>query len=579
MNKMILRLLSGRPLNHMLKAAAERPVSQKKLDGLLRNAEYEPLSALMMRKDLFSFIRMERAMFEQPEAVQETVLMEMVRASENTVFGREHQFEEIRTVQDFRERVPLSEWSDYEAYSERLMSGESDVLFPGNAVFFYRTSGSTSANKEIPESRREETARKAIAQARVLERILTTSLSSILKSFAFFERADKEETESGIPIGSASGRTMNMNASRISKRLAYSPGLVDELSGEALLYTIMRCTLVFDDVTAILGNNAWMMQRLVDLAQAQAEEIIEDIRKGTNKYPLSDSLQEQEKAALRPNPRRADHLEKLFRTGRLIPKYYWPELRVASFWLGGTVGVFADRIRPLLPEKTVFLDVGYGASEAKINIPMCPDTSAGPLSVFTSFFEFLPEDGSEPILAHQLEDGKVYEIILTTYGGLYRYQIKDLVRVDGFTGRTPNICFLSRNGDCGNLAQERVPGALLLDVIRKAAAEASCGLRAAQVYPDPEKLRYRVCVETDTEVSDCRALRTLIEDMLCEEHYGYSFCHEMFNPMSLVLMKGGWLEHLMEEHTKSGATGTHVKLPVMLKHMPEEEWIREEILA
>ena len=80
--------------------------------------------------------------------------------------------------------------------------------------------------------------------------------------------------------------------------------------------------------------------------------------------------------------------------------------------------------------------------------------SAGVLTVATNFYEFVevedlmanPEDpGSWTYLTtEQLEEGKEYYIYVTTTGGLYRYDINDIIKVEGFYNKTPQIIFLRK---------------------------------------------------------------------------------------------------------------------------------------
>lgn len=563
-------------VNYVLKLALKVPVSKRKLQKILKEAGNKQLAEIMLGLNYYDFIRVQRALYEHPKSTQKVVLQEMLSTSENTEIGKKYDFKNIKSVSDFRKKVPISAWEDYEEYANRLTKGESDILFPGKASFFYRTSGTTANYKYIPESEREGRARTAMTKARNAERMVVSSLGAMHRVFAFFNRSNIDLTEGGIPRGTASGRTPQLQGAKPLKRLAYSPQIVEEFEGEELHYMMMRCTLVYDDVTSILGNNAKMMTGLIYFAKEHAEEIIEDIRKGTSKYPMSDKLKELEKEALKPNPRRADELQELLRQDRFTPKYYWPHLLDVGFWLGGSVGVHVDEIRKLLPEKAKYVDVGYGSSEAKINIPMAEDTPAGPLSICSSFYEFIPEEGGEPLLADELQDGKNYEIILTTYGGLYRYCLRDMIHVEGFTGKTPNIYFLTKTSDVANLGQEKIPGVLLMEAIQKTVEQSGFSFKTTQVYTDPDTMSYVICIETDKKPEDIEAFKETMEESLQTELDQYrSYRSKMLNMCDVAFMKEGWLESLMKKYAKGNATTAQVKIPVVINSMPDAEWIQE----
>lgn len=570
------KVIGSVPVNYVLKLALKVPVSKRKLQKILKEAGNKQLAEIMLGLNHYDFIRVQRALYEHPKSTQKVVLQEMLSTSENTEIGKKYDFKNIKSVSDFRKKVPISAWEDYEEYANRLTKGESDILFPGKASFFYRTSGTTANYKYIPESEREGRARTAMTKARNAERMVVSSLGAMHRVFAFFNRSNIDLTEGGIPRGTASGRTPQLQGAKPLKRLAYSPQIVEEFEGEELHYMMMRCTLVYDDVTSILGNNAKMMTGLIYFAKEHAEEIIEDIRKGTSKYPMSDKLKELEKEALKPNPRRADELQELLRQDRFTPKYYWPHLLDVGFWLGGSVGVHVDEIRKLLPEKAKYVDVGYGSSEAKINIPMAEDTPAGPLSICSSFYEFIPEEGGEPLLADELQDGKNYEIILTTYGGLYRYCLRDMIHVEGFTGKTPNIYFLTKTSDVANLGQEKIPGVLLMEAIQKTVEQSGFSFKTTQVYTDPDTMSYVICIETDKKPEDIEAFKETMEESLQTELDQYrNYRSRMLNMCDVAFMKEGWLESLMKKYAKGNATTAQVKIPVVINSMPDAEWIQE----
>ena len=574
LEKRLIRALSPL-LDSVAGRLADKPLPERKLALLRQEAAGRQMADVLSRYGTISLLRAERTLYRDCAAVQEAVLMDILRANAQTEYGRKHHFDRIAGVRDYRETVPVIVWEDVRESIDRMLNGEEDLLFPGSAVYFFRTSGTTGAAKFIPESAAEAAARKVTNRLRYAERVLASSLRSTSCIFAMFSRSSDVMTPCGIPAGNSSGHTAGAVGGRISRRYAYTPRLVEELEGNELYYTMMRLALTHRDVSMVSVNNARMLSMLVRLAEENAPMLIADIRSGTNRYPLSDEVRRIEEKALRPNPRRADELERLYRRKQFTPRYYWKDLALASFWLGGSVGVFVDEVRPLLPEGTCFMDVGYGASEAKINIPLTPDRAAGPLSIFSGFFEFIPEEGGKPLLAHELEDGKTYEIMLTTYGGLYRYRIEDYVRVEGFTGTTPNICFLTKSSDVANLVEEKIAGALLANAVRFAAEQDGLGCRACQVYPDEKTTRYVICLETERVPEDVPAFAEKLDQVLCEQIAIYEVerhSEQMLLPCTVQMMKKGWADHLTEKAAKGRGSSAQIKTTVVICEMPESEW-------
>lgn len=557
-------------MEDLKKQMMKQPLPHWRYLQLKQAASRMQLAQILMGLDDFGFLKSVEALFADCKSTQELVLQEMLYANRDTEFGKKHNFAGIKTIEDYRKNVPLSDWDDYEDYALRLQKGEQDLIFPGKSTFFYRTSGTTASYKFIPESQREAIARKAISRARTTQIFLMTSLKAANRIFAFFNKSALDTTEGGIPCGTASGRSSELADGDLVKRLTYVPQVVNEFEGDELLYVMLRLSIYYGDVTALLGNNAKMMKNLSDFAKEHAAELIEDIRNGGCRYEMSDGLKELLQEQLTPAPERADELEKLLKEDRFTPRYYWPHLMAAGFWLGGSVGVYVDEVRAVLPEATKYIDVGYGASETKINIPMRPETPAGALSTFTCFFEFIPEEGGEPLLAHELEDGKNYELVLTTNAGLYRYRLKDLVHVEGFTGTTPNIYFLTKLTDVANLGQEKIPGSMLAKAIREITEEAGLGYVCAQVYPDPKAMSYVICIETEKEPEDEDAFRGTLDAGLRSRLQQYdTYRNKLLSACGLKLMDKGWGAGLMKKYAKGNATVAQVKVPVVIGELPE----------
>ena len=91
----------------------------------------------------------------------EKLLFKIIKAGQNSEFGKKHNFSEIKTVEDFRRNVPLSTYEDYEPYIERMISNnEEDILTSFPLVGYAQTSGSTGKPKFIPLTKQTTSAYK-----------------------------------------------------------------------------------------------------------------------------------------------------------------------------------------------------------------------------------------------------------------------------------------------------------------------------------------------------------------------------------------------------------------------------------
>lgn len=86
-------------------------------------------------------------------ADQQAILQQLIKNGSKTLFGKEHDFQNIKTYEDFKKAVPVREYEDFVPYIDRIKKGEENVLWKGKPIYFAKTSGTTSGIKYIPISK------------------------------------------------------------------------------------------------------------------------------------------------------------------------------------------------------------------------------------------------------------------------------------------------------------------------------------------------------------------------------------------------------------------------------------------
>ena len=145
-------------------------------------------------------------------------------------------------------------------------------------------------------------------------------------------------------------------------------------------------------------------------------------------------------------------------------------------------------------------DLGLVASEGRLTLPLVDGSAAGVLAIDAGFYEFIPEEamdaGAPPVLlAHELEVGRRYGIVLSGANGLYRYDLNDIVEVRGYYRRTPLVAFVRKGRDMTSITGEK----LHLNHVRAAVRAAEDATRVEvwqfRLIPDVETCRYDLLVE------------------------------------------------------------------------------------
>lgn len=86
-------------------------------------------------------------------ALQQKTFSDLIHEAKNTAFGTDHHFAAIRNYEDFKKHVPVRDYEELRPYIERVVNGESNVMWPGKPAYLAKTSGTTSGIKYIPISK------------------------------------------------------------------------------------------------------------------------------------------------------------------------------------------------------------------------------------------------------------------------------------------------------------------------------------------------------------------------------------------------------------------------------------------
>jgi hypothetical protein len=400
----------------------------------------------------------------RPREVQESLLQRILSAQTKTAFGRDHGFDQIRTVADFRRQMPVAPYDYFEPYLERVRNGEIDALLSdGRVLMFALTSGTTAARKTIPITPRYLADYRRGWNRWGLRALLDHQRISCAPILQLAGDPEEFHTPAGIPCGSLSGLTVRVQHRYIRFLYCMPPAASAIKDTHAKFYVALRLSLG-RPVGMTLAANPSTLAALARLLNDEKESLLRDLRDGTltTKINLPDAVRVELQPYLKRHRRGAQTLERIAeKSGELWPRDAWPPDRMLlGTWTGGSVGPYLRQLERYYGQ-TYVRDLGLVASEGRMTIPLVDGTPAGVLDVTTHYFEFIPEaEGDSPnptvLGAHELEEGKHYFILLTTAAGLYRYHIHDLVRVAGFHGRTPLLEFLGKGHHFASLTGEKL---------------------------------------------------------------------------------------------------------------------------
>lgn len=211
-----------------------------------------------------------------PVESQQRILKQLTEGGKNTIFGKDHNFHEIRHYDDFKRQVPVRDYEDLKPYIEKILQGVSDVLWKGKPEYFAKTSGTTSGTKYIPITRDSVPNHINSARNALLSYVHETSNASFLDGGLIFLSGSPVLTEkAGIKIGRLSG-IVNHHVPgylRTNQKPSYETNCLEDW--EEKLEKIIDETLS-TDMTLISGIPPWA-QMYFDRIVARTGKKIGDV--------------------------------------------------------------------------------------------------------------------------------------------------------------------------------------------------------------------------------------------------------------------------------------------------------------
>lgn len=141
-----------------------------------------------------------------PHRAQKKVFDHLIVQGRNTLFGRDHGFNSIKSYKEFVSKVPLRDYEDLRPYIDKVVSGQSDVLWPDKPIYLCKTSGTTSGAKYIPISKESISNHIDSAKHALLSYINESGKSDFVDGKMIFLQGSPElELKGGIHLGRLSG--------------------------------------------------------------------------------------------------------------------------------------------------------------------------------------------------------------------------------------------------------------------------------------------------------------------------------------------------------------------------------------
>ena len=499
--------------------------------------------------------------------------------------------------------VPLTEYEDYAEDVNLILAGTRRQITESRVSLLMPTSGTSGGTKLIPYNRTLLDEYRRGTSAWIAKMFQTNPALFAGKHYWSITpntECNSKFAGSDVPVGFDSDTEYLSPLQRFfSRQIMAVPDKVAKIADMKAFEYITLLFLVKEPALRFIS--VWhpsFLTLLLEKLPGYLEDIVTDIEKGTIKSELDidKNLLYSLKKQIRPDAKRAQQLRSIFqqtsaqmssnennnceirRTEAVQNDFanlftrIWPNLKLISCWRGNECEPFVRELQKWFPQAKIEAK-GIVATEGIISFPLGTDNQKV-LSVNSHFFEFKDEVSGEIKFAWQLENGRIYSVIITTGSGFCRYQLHDRIKVSGFFEEAPLIEFLGRDNIVSDMTGEKLHishidkmiaeldrkfniSAKFAAVIPKAKAEINAGaVGYYKLYIYTEKCELR---------TDIQEIEKFSEEILSENfHYHHARNLGQLNQMQIVFLNSNPTKAIRSWLIESGKRAGDIKIPRLL---------------
>ncbi|XP_074282472.1 jasmonoyl--L-amino acid synthetase JAR4-like [Silene latifolia] len=493
-------------------------------------------------------------------------------------------------IETFKQRIPLVTHKDLDPYMQRILEGDNSPILTGEPLTQVSLSSGTTQGKPkfVPfnDSLFRNTAQ--IFQTSFAYRNREFPIGEG-KALNFIYGSKQFKTKGGLIAGTATTNVFHhpLYSSTMKSMQSQSCSPSEVIFGSDFhqsLYCHLLCGLLHNEEIQLVSSTfAHSLVQAFETFELVWEDLCSDIRDGVlNKRVTDSKTREAMGRILKPNPELAEKIHEicsgLNEWHGLIPALF-PNVKYVYGIMTGAMEPYVARLRRYLGGLPLVC-ADYGASEGWVAVNVHPNSppESATFVVFPNigYFEFIPlskalNEGLEPkpVALTEVKVGQEYEIVVTNFGGFYRYRLGDVVKVMGFYNNTPELKFIRRH----NLV-------LNINIDKNTEKDIQLAVEEANKLLVPEKVNlvdftsrvdlskkpghYVICWELSGEANEnvlqecCNCL-----DRAFTRDFGYLGSRKVGNidPLELRILSKGTFQKILQHSIRMGATVSQFKVP------------------
>lgn len=455
---------------------------------------------------------------QSPVTTQKHILRNIIAENINTVFGIKHDFSGISSYKDFKDNVPVTDYSYYRNYIDAVCRNRDNILTSDNVNLMEPTSGTVSGTKLIPYTDKLQSEFKNGIYPWLYD--LYKNHKALLGGTAYWSLSPVTDYSDNCsrPVGFQSDSQYLGLLGRVIERTMAVPSSVSAIS-DIKEWKIVTCLhlLSSSKLSLISVWNPQFFTILLNFIKYNKKALLHKLSNQYNNIKCS--------------KKRIRELRILLNADSIDFQAVWPRLKLISCWADAYASLSVKTLKEFFPDIEI-QPKGLISTEAFISFPLT-GYRGGVLSVLSHFFEFRSLKTGEIYTADQLKQGHEYTVIVTTSGGLYRYNLGDTVKITGFFNKLPMLIFTGRTGLTLDFFGEKLSERFIARIIRSHILNNE-DVRYASFVPCFKKdFHYRIyCNGMNKDTN--RFEKTIDRALCCNYHYRHARAIGQIAPLRII---------------------------------------------
>ncbi|CAI9781851.1 unnamed protein product [Fraxinus pennsylvanica] len=569
-----------------------------------------PLGPPVCEKDAKALQFIEE-MTQNADAVQRKVLAEILNQNAQAEYLKRFNIDGIMDRDTFKSVIPIITYEDLQPLIQRIANGDHSPILSSHPISEFLTSSGTSAGeRKLMPTIKEELDRRQLLYS-LLMPVMNLYVKGLDKGKGLYFLFVKSETKTPGGLLARPVLTSYYKSEHFKTR-PYDPYNVYTSPNEAILcpdsfqsmYTQMLCGLYErEEVLRVGAVFASGLLRAIRFLQLNWPQLTHDIRTGSLNPKVTDpSIQECMARVLRPDPDLADFIAKecAKENWKGIITRVWPNTKYLDVIVTGAMAQYI----PTLDYYSGGLPLActmYASSECYFGLNLTPMSKPSQVSYTImpnmAYFEFLPHDPNSSVHASKLVDlvnveiGKEYELVITTYAGLCRYRVGDILRVTGFYNSAPQFHFVRRRNVLLTIDSDKTDEAELQKAVENASQllhEFNSSVAEYTSYADTNTIPGHYVMYWELLVKDSSNFPSekvlsqcclVMEESLNSVYRQCRVADNSIGPLEIRVVKSGTFEELMDYAISRGASINQYKVPRCVSFTPIMELLDSRVIS